>query len=352
VEYLSNFLANEKTFKKLSDVLRVFNEKGIKAMLLKGSHLAPFVYQDIGLRTMCDIDILVKKQDLPRVEELLLKAGYKHYTITNSVEWYKTNHFHLPFTHPEGIKHLEIHWTIVTQHSLFAPDIEGIWERAKMETFFGTDTLVLSAEDLLLHLCFHIAHDDIFRCGARSFCDISAALIHYNQDIDWNQLQNRAFKWGFEKYLYITLHLSREILGASVPDTVLLALKPEKFNEKISLEARNRIFSRETGKPVIVDVAHMEKLHPDISLSKKISNIFHEIFIPPEEMVARYRLPPSSRRVYFYYFVRFFSFLYRKAPLYASFFLHLLTRSKIDFYNHNLESWLISSIKEEKIKKK
>jgi hypothetical protein len=341
VYYLNNFLANEKTFKKLSEVLRVFNETGIGAILLKGSHLAPFVYKDIGLRPMSDIDILVKKEDLSKVEELLLKMGYAYDTTTNSVEWWKTNHLHLPFSHPAGIRLLEIHWSIVKKQSPFTLDMEGFWKRAKHEKFNGIDILVPSAEDTLLHLCFHASHDDMFRCSIRPFCDIAAIVTHFNHEIDWNELTSRANEWGFQKYLFLTLSLSREMIGAQVPDKILNELTPGFFNEGIALEAQKRVFFREKDKPAITNITHMEKLHPDLSFPEKLSNIFHEIFISPEEMTVRYKLPPSSRRIYFYYIVRFLSLLYRKIPLYASFLLHILINKKDDFYNYNLDTWLI-----------
>src|SRR3972149_9363372 len=78
LKYFMSCLAYDSMFKSLYEVLEVFHKAGIKVILLKGSHLAQFVYQDIGVRPMGDIDILVRKDDLQKAETLLLQMGYNN----------------------------------------------------------------------------------------------------------------------------------------------------------------------------------------------------------------------------------------------------------------------------------
>jgi len=329
--YLRTFITNETNYKRLSEILKIFNESGIEPVLLKGIHLARFVYQDIGLRTMGDIDILVKKEDLQEAERLLLERGFKHLTVTNTVQWYKKNHFHIPFSHPDSIRHLEVHWSIVPPHSPFDIDIDELWQRARTVDVGVARARILSPEHTLLHICFHAAHDDMFRCGLRPFIDISEIISNHAEGIDWEKVRSTTHEWGFQRYLYLTLYLAREITGIALPDDL-----PVECNNDIALEAQRRIFLRETEKPAITNITHLERLHPDVSLSEKIRNIFYEIFIPPDEMRSRYRLSPSSRRVYLYYLIRPFSLLYKKYPLYAFFFNQILRKQE------TLDSWLTS----------
>ena len=60
--YIATLIKNKEELKSLVKVLMVFKTAGIKVILLKGSHLVSFVYKDMGLRAMSDIDILVKKK--------------------------------------------------------------------------------------------------------------------------------------------------------------------------------------------------------------------------------------------------------------------------------------------------
>ncbi|OGL48583.1 MAG: hypothetical protein A3H37_05815 [Candidatus Schekmanbacteria bacterium RIFCSPLOWO2_02_FULL_38_14] len=358
--YLKACIVNETNFKNLFKVIEILHAAEIKVILLKGSHLAQFVYKGIGLRPMGDIDILIKKEDLDKAEKLLLQNGFKYSQLnqkvysyfgidqdvlkqTDLIRQYKKIHHHShPFSNSKGIKHLEIHWTIADQNSPFDIAIEEIWKRAKRVKTNGTDMLVLSPEDLLLHLSLHISHNEKFKNhGLRPCCDIATIINHYSSGIDWNQLQSRACEWGVGKYLYLMLYLCKEILGLKIPNKLFDNLKPKPFSGKILLDAQNRILCHEKKKSIAPRI--YKKFHSDISLSKKISYIFHEIFIPFNKLASRYSIPESSKRVYFYYFVRLILLLYRRSTHYASFFLYFLTHKKTDFYNYNLDTWLIPS---------
>ena len=334
--------------------MKIFNEEGIKIMLLKGSHLAQFVYENVGLRPMVDIDIMVKKEDLHKAEVLLFQMGYDYiqmYQIAQKqdsfIEQKKRSHHHLALlSNPKGIKNLEVHWTIIRQSLPLNIDLKGLWKRAKGEKINGTEVLVPSPEDNLLYISLHASYNDKFICGVRPLCDIAAIVNHYDNKIDWHRLQLRAHEWGAEKSLYLTLRLSQDILGLSLPGSVLNTLKPVPFNEKIVLEAQKRIFSIIKKESMGTFIRYPEKFRYDMSLSKKISYIFHEIFISPDKLALYYSLSPSSKHVYFYYFVR----IYRNIVQYAKFLIYLLTHKKADFYNYNLDTWLIPS-NSEKVKK-
>ncbi|MFB0526462.1 MAG: nucleotidyltransferase family protein, partial [bacterium] len=72
-------------------------------------HLAEVVYGDIALRRMADMDLLVKKGDLSRVEEKLLEIGYTPHE-DNAQFAEDCSHFvYLP--PPESLP-VEVHWNI------------------------------------------------------------------------------------------------------------------------------------------------------------------------------------------------------------------------------------------------
>jgi predicted nucleotidyltransferase len=371
IAYLVAFFTNETNFKGVSELLEVVNKAGIKAILLKGSHIAQFVYRDVGLRPMSDIDILVKEKDLNKAEELLFQSGYDYVEVKQSLydyfkehlniegranitKWYKTNHHHLfCFSNPEGVKHLEIHRTIEGLTSPFSIDISELWKRSKMLEINEIDALVLSPEDLLLHASLHASYHHRLRAhGLRPCCDIAAVISHYEPEIDWDQLQMRAFEWGAEKYIYLSLRLSHEILGARVPDRILLALKPSLFDEKIVLEAQKRVLLLEPNEPAFKGMRSPAKIQifsPDDSLLKKACYFLQRLFVSNEELAARYSLPPSCKRIYFYHFVRFISLLYSYIRVYSQYFLYRLVHKKDQHFNYNLDLWLSSSDRKKRV---
>ncbi|MDP8248386.1 MAG: nucleotidyltransferase family protein [Candidatus Tritonobacter lacicola] len=357
--YLKKFIINEANFKGLTKVLEAFKDAAIKVILLKGVHFAQFIYQDIGIRPMVDIDILIKKEDLNIAEELLIKMGYEHPELSQAaynffdvkrdtkgrsdlIERYKTFHHHLyPFRHQKGIKLLEIHWTIKAPHWPFSIDVEGLWRRAKKEEFNGIDVLVLSPEDLLLHISLHTCFNDkLMFHGLRPFCDIAAAINYYSGKVVWEDLQVRAHEWKVDRFLYLALRLSKELIGANVPEKLLHNLKPNPFNEKIAKEAKKRILSLKVARFTKEKIYHPEKFCCDINFSKKISYIFQRIFVSPKELAKIYSLPAFSKRVYFYYFLRLISLLCHYLPLYAKFIFYISIHKKADPFNYNLDTFL------------
>ncbi|MDZ7697204.1 MAG: nucleotidyltransferase family protein [Deltaproteobacteria bacterium] len=184
--YVKTYLVNQSYFSDLTKLIGLLAEAEVEVILLKGAHLTPFVYQDLGMRWMADIDILVRKEDFQKADRVLLEAGYRYPDLGMTVwedseekrelsdsgaviEWYKTHHMHLNYSNPETIQNLEVHWAIVRNASPFAIDTEGLWERARQENLNGQTVLVLSPEDLILHISVHDAyyhHLKLFRVEA------------------------------------------------------------------------------------------------------------------------------------------------------------------------------------------
>ena len=106
--------------KQVECVLNLFNENNIPVIVLKGLVIRD-LYPRPELRTMCDADILVHKEDLDRVRELLISIGY---TETESSD------VHLNFF--RGATHIEVHWIITKEHYFNEiPKLEEeIWENA------------------------------------------------------------------------------------------------------------------------------------------------------------------------------------------------------------------------------
>ncbi len=338
LEYIITSIANSKIYDTLSEIGNAFNKAGIPFILLKGSHLAQFVYQDIGLRPMGDIDILVKKEDLQKAEELLHQTGYRYLKKTLHCQ-------HLPpLSRPDGIKALEVHWSIMKPIWPFKIDIEGLWERAKTVTINTSKVMIFSPEDVLLCLSLHtIYQHDLRTFGIGPYCDVAAIINHGNRELDWNKLQTRAHEWGIEKYLHLILHLSHEILGINIPDKILHSAESELLTEQIVLKAKKRILSSEDDKSFALHLPHLrcDDFHPNNRLAKRIYFIFQLIFVSKEELTVRYSLPIKTKQVYFYYFIHFLSLMYRFVLPYIQYLFYRLIHKKEKVYKDNLDLWLV-----------
>ena len=174
--YIKTYMVNQSNFSDLTAIIKSLTAAGIRVILLKGAHLAPFVYQDMGIRWMADIDILILRAHLHQANDILIKMGYSYPYVNGTavwddfgkrkevgdqaavIDWYKAHHMHLNYFNPNGLQNLELHYGIARNASPFSIDTEGLWKRAQTEDLRGTPVQVLSPEDLILHISLHDAY--------------------------------------------------------------------------------------------------------------------------------------------------------------------------------------------------
>ena len=221
-DFLWSQVQNMKRFAKLRDVLSVLHAKGIEVIILKGAALAELVYDQIGLRTMGDIDILVHEEDLGKVESVLEEMGFRANESYRPKEWYRANHHHLaPYISQDNLLTLEFHHDISLITSPIRVSIDDLWTQAQAVRIASVPSLTLSWEHMLLHLALHISDQNHFVRDVRGLCDVTAIVKRFSSSIDWDRLVRCAHMSGAETHLYFALSLSREALGAEVPSPVL-----------------------------------------------------------------------------------------------------------------------------------
>ena len=63
----------------LKDIIRSLNQYGIKAVILKGAiNFCENIYENWNLRSMEDLDILIKEEDFPAARQCMLSAGLRY----------------------------------------------------------------------------------------------------------------------------------------------------------------------------------------------------------------------------------------------------------------------------------
>ncbi len=304
---LENVARNMGLYHKLGKVLELLRRDNISVIVLKGAHLAELVYGNRALRSMGDVDLLVHKDDLMRVEAVLLGIGYTPLDYNRTIG--KDNK-HFGYILSKRELHLEVHWTILPSMSPFDIDINGQWERSRPAIIAGFEVAVLCPEDLLLHLCLHTCGHR-FEPGLRYLCDICKILQHYKDGIDWGLVQLRTRQWGVGKCVYLTLRLAKELLGVILPDGLMEALKPNDFDERFVALAREQVFSTRMIMltPAFAKFWRSKRLLDKAALFLKI---LRAVFPPREVMARKYPPPSDSIRIYFYYTMHFRDLLRRR----------------------------------------
>ena len=151
----------------LSIVFNKIIEENIPVIVLKGLVVRDF-YPQPDQRTMSDADILVHKDDVEKVKNLLIDMGYIF------LEDHKASH-HIALVH-HRYPMIEVHWNLFKRDG-FSNELEHyerlIWKRAIKVNVGEAEVLSLSYEDLALHLCMHMAaHLAATGFGVRQLCDL------------------------------------------------------------------------------------------------------------------------------------------------------------------------------------
>jgi hypothetical protein len=231
---------NEMLYQDLRQVLRKLRERDIPLIVLKGAHLAELIYGQPALRPMGDIDILVRRPDLLRTAASLREMGYSwdaeapEYRQEGLEAWLR-NHDHLmPMLPRSPHPCIEVHWTIDWVHPV---PLDGLWGRACRAAIAGEESMVLSPEDLLLHLCLH-ASRHLFEFGLGTLWDIRVVLDRYCREIQWDHVRSRIRDWRAERSVCMALRLAKDLADAPVPRTLLEAIEPEALAPRWLAKAR------------------------------------------------------------------------------------------------------------------
>jgi Uncharacterised nucleotidyltransferase len=216
--YVENSARNTLLTAELCRLINLLSDEGIEAIPYKGPVLGLFAYGDIALRRFVDLDVIVKKTDVPKAREILLAEGYrptKSLSTGRQEILLRTQH-NMQFSRDNHRLIIELHWEVAPH--LFASTVNGerLWQDLITVDLNGTQVKTFSAEDLLFSLCVHGSRHLWERLGW--ICDI-AELIK-RQLLDWTGLLERSALADTERMFLLGVHLAQQLLDAPVPEEV------------------------------------------------------------------------------------------------------------------------------------
>jgi len=218
---------------ELLNLLHLFQENAIPAIPFKGPILTTSVYGNLALRQFCDLDILVREQDVEHAEELLVVQGYR---LISDLLWQKQ------WVNVDTGVNVDLHQAVAPKDFPLLLDFETLWERLEPVSVNGETVLSLSTEDLLLILCTNVARDCWQNRGRLiQICDI-AELLRVHSEIDWHQLLEQSRRLGCERMLLLSLLLAQELFGIRLPEEVLLRMRAKPVLQSLALQVCKWLF--------------------------------------------------------------------------------------------------------------
>ena len=160
-----------------------FLDAGIPFIPIKGIAIAQY-YPEPLLRTMGDVDLLMRAEDQPQVREIMSDLGYQN-TLWSEEEW----------NYSKQNSHYELHRSLIHGHipgdELRDTFFDRFWEYAApvnggSEYRLDRDFHFLF---LLLHISHHMRREGI---GFRQFYDLSVLIRNASDLFDWARIQEMA----------------------------------------------------------------------------------------------------------------------------------------------------------------
>ena len=198
----------------------------IPLLALKGLSLLDCYDNDLGLRPMSDVDLLLPHDRALEAVHELARAGFEPRPALSQDELVgKLTSFH-GWSMAAGRVEIDVHWSSLIE-DLSRHGDQRLWRRAEEWTFAGRQLSRPSRTDLLFHVCVH---------GARWSRTMSIAWVTDGMrlldstrgagTIDWDMLTAEARARSLQVPVHEALRFLREHLRADVPATVLDELRP------------------------------------------------------------------------------------------------------------------------------
>lgn len=218
---------------ELVSILRALDAAGVACMPVRGLELAERLYGNITARPMGDLDLLVRKADLPRVAEIL--RGFGFCQLDRRRGFAEAFSYALVFLKNRlGWVIVEPHWSIAYPPFVERLDMESVWQRAVWGRVAGVETRLLGREDLLLHLCLHLAHPD----GTAPLLWVYELDRLVRQDlhlVDWSRFSSIARQAQLDFLVSAVLQTVKAEFDTPIPGHVLdqLSRGPRRSVEKL-----------------------------------------------------------------------------------------------------------------------
>jgi hypothetical protein len=264
---------------ELLGLLDLFGAHGISAMPYKGPALACQVYGELRLRSFIDLDIIVRRNNLPKVRDLLAENHYEPQLkmTAGKQRAILRSECDEVFSGANG-RILEVHWAITPPYFSFHLDTEDLFARAIKIDLLGQSVLAPSPEDLLLILTVNGAKDMWTRL--EFICRV-AELLHRYPEIQW----------------LLGLFLAHKLLGADLPGEVLERLQNSKILVAMANQVSDRLFVRPREVPSLRELTRF-RLRSRERLRDRINYCFRRALSPTYKDLENLSLPPSLEFLY------------------------------------------------------
>jgi hypothetical protein len=196
-------------------------------ILMKG---CAYILLDLPIsagRIFADVDLLASEDQLPEIEGVLNRRGWKTRELSPHDDNYyrRWSHELPPIVHREREVEVDVHHSILPRTARLKPPSKELLNKAR--ALSGSRYRVLAEEDLVLNGMVHLMVDSDLAYKLRDLVDIDGMCRDFASANSgfWDDLTSRADQLGLGRPLYYSLRYASQLLETPVPDEVTQRLR-------------------------------------------------------------------------------------------------------------------------------
>ncbi len=186
--YLRHRHANQVRSRVMTEILAAFQQANIQVWVLKGMALAHLIYPQPGLRPMRDIDLLVKTSQRMRAQQTLADLGF-HAPLPD--EGRIDKHMPAATRQRDGLTvTVELHHNLFESFQMVSMTFDDLTSPPLTFQLEDVSAKTLGREDMLWHLCQHIAYHATIWEPIRLIwvADLVGFAERFVDEIDWQRV--------------------------------------------------------------------------------------------------------------------------------------------------------------------
>jgi len=239
--YREQWARNERLAQVGAEVNGYYAAQSIPLLFLKGPHIALDYYGDLAARRMADLDLLVRKADLDRAEQVLLSNGFIRKTVIFPYRRFVIERALHHFVYQRAGVTIELHWRVTPFPGARIVE-DHIWERQRAFSCGGTRAHTVNAEWTILLFILSLFSDiqQHIAANLKGWGDLYTILRKEYDTIHWGSFMAERAQEGTGPIVsYMIYELDRLFPCLDEMPELARALTPPVWARKYSLLARH-----------------------------------------------------------------------------------------------------------------